>query len=281
MRHDLPDPSSAVSARRGHPRRPAAVLALAMTGTLGLTALTPAAAAVVDEPVTFTADGAAFELTPLGSHESGVFDESAAEIAAHHPRSQRLFTVNAHAGQLDVIDVRDPGSPRKVGALVAAGTVDAQGQVIPDGAVANSVAIRPDGLGVVAVEAPTKTDDGWLVVFDAGGRTAAPLGAVRVGAQPDMVALTDDGRSAVVANEGEPSEDFTVDPEGSVSVIGLPRKVGVPLQDDVRTADFRAFDARAPCPTACASSARPWMPSAGSRRTSSPSTSRRRAGPRT
>jgi hypothetical protein len=120
--------------------------------------------------------------------------------------------------------------------------------VVPAGASANSLTVRPDGLGVVAVENPVKTDDGWLVFFDANAATPAPLGAVRVGALPDMVAVSADGRWAVVANEGEPAEDFSVDPEGSVGVVALPRKVQAPAQDAVRIADFRAFDAEGALP---------------------------------
>ncbi|AEG45455.1 choice-of-anchor I family protein [Isoptericola variabilis] len=201
----------------------------------------PAAAEIVDAPVVLAADDAAISLTPVGSHATGVFDESAAEIVAYHARSQRLFTVDAHAGAVTVLDVSDAGAPVELFALRTTGIAAADGSVVPAGAVADSVAVRPDGLGVVAVESDVKTDDGWLVFFDAAGDGGA-LGAVRVGALPDMVTVTPDGRSAVVANEGEPADDFSVDPEGSVSVVALPKKVAAPAQDAVRTADFHAFE---------------------------------------
>ena len=198
------------------------------------------AALLPDGPVTYSADGAALSLTPVGTYETGVFDASAAEIVAYHARSQRLFVVNAELGRVEVLDAADPAAPSKVGELDAAGTVAADGSTIPVGAVANSVAVRRDGLVVIAVESAVKTDPGWIVVADAERLTV--LGAVRVGALPDMVTLSDDGRYAVVANEGEPSEDFTVDPEGSVGVVSLPRRVAVPAQKDVRIADLHAFE---------------------------------------
>lgn len=232
------------SAPRPLPRtaRRAAGCVLGAAAALSL-GLVPATAAVVAEPVSFSSDEAAFELVPVGSYETGVFDEAAAEVVAHYPRLQRVFTVNAQAGTVDVLDVSDPTAPTTIGALAAAGVAAADGSVVPDGAVANSIAVRPDGLGVIAVEHPTKTEPGWLVLFDAAAGAGEMLGAVRVGALPDMVALSADGRTAVVANEGEPSEDYTVDPEGSVAVVSLPRKVDVPAQDAVRIADFRAFEA--------------------------------------
>lgn len=223
-------------------RATTSLLATAALACVGLPlAVSPAGGAVVPDPVTVSADGAALSLTPLSTYATGIFDESAAEIVAHHPGSERLFVVNASELVVDVLDLSDAAAPGKLFAIAATGLTDAEGDVIPEGAVPNSVTVRQDGLGVIALEHPTKTDLGWLVFFDAtqGG---APLGAVRVGALPDMVALSPDGRYAVVANEGEPNDDYTVDPEGSVGVVSLPKKVRAPGQDAVRIADFHRFE---------------------------------------
>ncbi|WP_125777871.1 choice-of-anchor I family protein [Antribacter gilvus] len=198
-------------------------------------------AGVVADPVTYSADRAGLALRPLGSYSTGVFDESSAEVVAYHARSERLFSVNAQAGEVTVLDVSDVTAPARLFALQTTGVPAADGSVVPDGAVANSVAVRSDGLTIVAVESPDKVSQGWLVFFDAAGDGAA-LGAVRVGALPDMVTVTPDGRTAVVANEGEPDDDFTVDPEGTVSVVALAHRVAAPAQSAVRTADFHAFE---------------------------------------
>ena len=224
-----------------HSRAPRLAL-LATTAAVCLAMpLGHAAAALVDEPVRSSAPGAAIALDPVGTYETGVFDESAAEIVEYYAAGRRLLVVNAAEATVEVLDASDPSAPSKLFDLQTTGVLAADGTSVPADAVANSVAVREDGLGVVAVEAPDKTDPGWLVFFDAAGDGAA-LGAVRAGSLPDMVTITPDGTRAVVANEAEPAEDYSVDPEGTISVVSLPDAVAVPPQSAVRTADFHDFE---------------------------------------
>jgi hypothetical protein len=58
-----------------------------------------------------------------------------------------------------------------------------------------------------------------------------------IGSQPDMLTFTPDGQTVLVANEGEPSDDYQTDPEGSISIIDV-RNPAAPI---VRTAGFAAF----------------------------------------
>ncbi|HKP06013.1 MAG TPA: choice-of-anchor I family protein, partial [Microbacterium sp.] len=201
----------------------AAVCALALTSS------TAASAALVPDYFSDSAASAALALTPLGTHESGVYAESAAEIVQAY--RDRLFVVNAQAGTVVVLDNADPENPTELFSIASTG-------------VANSLAVRDDGLGVVAFEATEKTDTGHLLFFDANQDAVsnAVLGEVEVGALPDMVTVSKDGKYAVVANEGEPADDFSVDPEGSVSVVTLPAALAAPAQDAVKTAGFGAFE---------------------------------------
>ncbi len=167
-------------------------------------------------------------LTPIGTYASGVFDQSAAEIVAHDPESQRLFVVNAQSGQIDVLDARVPTALAKLFSI----------DLSSFGATVNSVDVR-NGLLVAAVEAPVKTDAGKAVFADIDGNV---LAAVEVGALPDMVTFTPDGKRVLVANEGEPNIDYSIDPEGSVSIIDLPGDVRTLTQAHVRTAGFTQFN---------------------------------------
>ena len=213
------------------PRRIVAVATTtAAVCALALTPFTAATAAIVPDPISYSADDAALALSPLGTFETGAFDQGAAEIVAAH--GDRLFVVNAQAGSVSVLDYSDPAAIAEEFEVAHAG-------------VANSVAVRADGLGVVAFEAPVKTDPGALVFFDANAQDAASavLGTVTVGALPDMVTFSKDGAYAVVANEGEPADDFASDPEGSIGVVALPSTVAAPAQEAVRIATFHAFEA--------------------------------------
>jgi hypothetical protein len=75
-----------------------------------------------------------------------------------------------------------------------------------------------------------------VVFLDAA--TLEVLGQVPAGALPDMLTFTPDGEYLLVANEGEPSEDYGVDPTGSVTVVDL--RSGV-AGATVRTAGSEAW----------------------------------------
>ena len=167
------------------------------------------------------------QLEKVGEYASGVYFESAAEIPAFDAASKRGFVVNAQKGAVDVIDMTDPAQPAHIGMIDAT-------QLLA-GASINSVAVH-DGLVAVAVQAANKTDPGLLALYQASDLKL--VGQAQVGALPDMLTFTPDGKTVLVANEGEPSDDYQTDPEGSISVVD----VSTPAKPVVRTADFRAFN---------------------------------------
>ncbi|MGK2939855.1 MAG: choice-of-anchor I family protein [Solirubrobacteraceae bacterium] len=190
--------------------RPASCLTLAAT-VLAATAA-PAFAAPAE-----------VELTPLGRTPAG--GEAAAEIAAFHAPTKQAFVTDAAANTIDVFDLTDPANP------VAQPSID----LAPYGGAPNSVATSKacGGLVAVAQEAPTRTDAGKVLFFKPDGTF---LRAVTAGALPDMLTFTPNGRTLLVANEGEPAADGSVDPEGSVTIIDQLK--GCSTAPRVRTAGF-------------------------------------------
>jgi 2',3'-cyclic-nucleotide 2'-phosphodiesterase (5'-nucleotidase family) len=168
------------------------------------------------------------QLNPIGTYETGIFDASAAEIVVHDPQTQRLFVVNASTPAVDVLDISDPTNPTKLFSLDPSAY----------GSTANSVAVL-NGIVAVAIDNVVATDPGSVVFFDTDGNF---LNAVTVGALPDMLLFTPDGTKILVGNEGEPNDDYTIDPEGSVSIIDISGGVANLTQANVTTADFTGFN---------------------------------------
>jgi len=199
----------------------------ALTIAAGLL-LASGAAASDFAATSYSASGAEISLKVEGTYHSGVFDGGAAEIAAYDRRTKRLFVTNADANTVDVLSIRNIENPRLLD------TID----LSPYGAGVNSVAFKR-GVVAIAVEADPKQDPGSIVFFNRRGRF---LSQVAVGALPDMVTFTPDGSKVLVANEGEPNDDYDNDPIGSVSIIDLSGGV-VDLSDaDVTHIDFSAYN---------------------------------------
>lgn len=220
-------------------KRPVAALA-ASACTAALLATAGVASAAPGQPT--------LTLEPLGTHATGVFDASAAEIPAFDPATNQLFVVNAESGAVDVMDLDATGTPSYTTSLSAVGRTSADGSTIGEGAVVNSVSVAR-GMLAVAVEHADKVQHGWTLFF----RTSdlSYLGGVRVGSLPDGLKFSPNGKYVVVANEGEPADDFSSDPEGTISVISVPSNPNQfkrLTQDSVRTIDFRAYDEGADLP---------------------------------
>ncbi len=172
------------------------------------------------------------QLAHVGTYASGIYNEGgdvgAAEIVAHDPATQTLFVSNAISNTLDLVNIANPARPTKSSTV----------QLAPYGAVINSVAVK-NGVVAVALENAVKQQPGQVAFFTTAG---AFVKAVTVGALPDMLAFTPDGTRVLVANEGEPDQSYTVDPEGSISIIDLSGGVASLTQANVSTVGFADFN---------------------------------------
>ncbi|MFQ1030322.1 choice-of-anchor I family protein [Staphylococcus haemolyticus] len=172
-------------------------------------------------------------ITHKGRYTSGAdFDKGGTEIVKYNPKNGYAYSVNGDKEALDIIDVKHPG---KDGAINLVKRIYLQDNGIEAGDL-TSVTVHPSG-DYVAVSAPAvdKTKPGHVVFYGSNGDY---INNVTVGSLPDMVTFSKDGKYLLVANEGEPSDDYTVNPPGSVSVIdvtGGPANVNA---NNVRTAMF-------------------------------------------
>ena len=171
-------------------------------------------------------------LEPLGVFRTGLYDEGAVEISAYDPTTRRAFLTLAERPEVRIVDLSVPSAPVAVEPAI---------DLTPWGASAHATSVAVFD-GVVAVAVPQGEDDsapGKVLFFDASGHL---LSEVTVGALPDMVTFSPNGALVLTANEGQPNQAYTIDPEGSVSVIDMRRGAAAVTQADVSTVGFSGFN---------------------------------------
>eukprot|EP00127_Corallochytrium_limacisporum_P003322 Clim_evm11s148 gene=Clim_evmTU11s148 len=155
--------------------------------------------------------------------------EGAAEIVARDAVNQKLFVVNnAEESKVDVVVLAADGQGLEVQESLPLST--------PDGSV-NSVTAC-GGFVAVAVEAAETGQRGNVEFFN--GADNSSIGTVPAGFLPDMLTFNADCTKVVVANEGEPSDAYDIDPEGSITVIDTSNLPQLPV--DVTDLTFDVFN---------------------------------------
>lgn len=174
--------------------------------------------------------------------------EGAAEIVAYQTSKQWIYAINSSGDEASVvvIDATTMDSaaltPDSEGVITNTNltpsiTIDVSANTSGD---ANSIAVDNNNeLLAVAMAAKDTGDAGAIAFYDISGAQPQFIKNVVVGALPDMVAFSPDGSKVVVANEGEPSGDYQVDPEGTISIITVSN--GIPA-DTASSINFQAFN---------------------------------------
>jgi len=168
------------------------------------------------------------ELNYLGFFDPSGNNNSSTEIVVHDPTTQRLFTISSLTDVFDIIDFSNPTAPNVIKTV----------NMLPYGGI-TSVAVKN---GIIAVASPNRSNvqqNGSVVFFDIDGNF---IKQVNVGVLPDMITFTPDGTKVMTANEGEPNDAYTVDPEGSISIIDITGGIPNLLQSNVTTLSLAVFN---------------------------------------
>jgi DNA-binding beta-propeller fold protein YncE len=159
---------------------------------------------VNEDPATFS---------EVGSIDIG--QTGAAEISAYDPETNKLFVVRNEGegtanpiNRIEILDLKDPASIKVIGNI----------NIAPFGGGVNSVSVSGGKLAA-AIQATDKTANGKVGVFKTSDNSK--IAEINVGALPDMVTFSPDGKFILTANEGEPNDTYTNDPSGSVSIISV------------------------------------------------------------
>jgi hypothetical protein len=228
-----PPPRSSAStfAREAVTRTIAMPLTKSLLAALVATAVgtTCAAAAHAFDPVDYPGVDPTIHLSLIGRYGGEEFSTRAAEgPPAYDPERKKLYWIRQNLRRIDVVDISDPSRPAK----------DSTIDLNYAGYGAEGVAYNGEIL-VVAFAGPTKSSPGSVLLLDRDGDLAgAPIS---IDPQPTMVKFTSDGRRIVIPNRGEASDDYQVDPEGSVTLIDTCDR-GACRNPEVNTMSFRRFD---------------------------------------
>jgi hypothetical protein len=168
-------------------------------------------------------------LNYVGSFKANSIQGSTSEIVDYDPSTKRLYITSAIQDRLDIADFSNPANVQLIKSI----------NMLPYGGI-TSVAVRN---GIVAVASPNadETLPGSVVFFDGDGNF---LKQVTVGSLPDMITFTPDGNKVITANEGQPNLSYSVDPEGSVSIIDISGGIQGLNQSKVTTLLFTQYNSQ-------------------------------------
>ena len=174
--------------------------------------------------------------------------EGAAEIVAYQASKKWIYAINSSGDEAvvniipaDTFDtaalVKDNEGIVTATNLASAITLSLNENTPGD---ANSIAIDANNqLLAVAMAATNVGEAGQIAFYNIGGDTPVFIKNVTVGALPDMVAFSHDGAKVVVANEGEPNGDYSIDPEGTISIIDINNGT---IADTALSINFQAYN---------------------------------------
>src|SRR5262249_32271802 len=117
------------------------------------------------------------------------------EGVSFDPTTDRAFMLNTEGDRIEILSISASGAVSSVGAINLAQHPDLG--LLSGG---NSVAVK-NGVVAVAFSGGQPGENGYIALYDTNGTL---LNTVEVGAGPDQVVFTADGKKILVANEGEP-----------------------------------------------------------------------------
>lgn len=190
----------------------------------------------------------AVSLTLLSRFSSGQFGVDAAASVAYYGGNKTALIANRHSNRVEVISLTNPATPQmtaQIDASAAAATAlaRAMGPVAAVAAYDDPVATNDRDRIAVTVLGAGVSDRGAVVIYKAADRSLVTV--LQAGIGPKAVSFSQDGRFIVTADEGAPNADYSVDPEGSISVVDLTPAATPPATTAppaISVLDFRAFN---------------------------------------
>lgn len=167
------------------------------------------------------------KLNLLSSFSNGAEGSNSAEIVAFDPTTDKLYIANSIGAKMDIVDLSNPSAP----ALLNSVSISSYGNI-------NSLTVH-NGVVACAMENSNPQANGNIVFLDGNGTF---ISQVPVGAMPDMITFNNDYTKILVACEGEPKSDYSVDPEGSVGIVDITGGYPSLTAANVTMVNFQSFN---------------------------------------
>ena len=166
-------------------------------------------------------------LNLLSSFSNGTEGTNSAEIVAFDPTTDKLYIANSIGEKIDIVDLSNPSTP----ALLNSISITSYGNI-------NSLTVH-NGVVACAMENTDPQANGNIVFLDENGTF---ISQVPVGAMPDMITFNHDHSKILVACEGEPKSDYSLDPEGTVGIVDVTGGYAALTAANVTMVNFQSFN---------------------------------------
>jgi hypothetical protein len=157
------------------------------------------------------------------------FNNEAVYAHAYEQSSHRVFICQRGSNRLLVFDISDLTKVRLVKSVSLA----------TNGNKPNDVAVMGNTVAVITQNSLPQAQ-GKVAFFDTNANF---LNQLSVGAQPKSITFGNGSNQLLIANEGAPSDDYTIDPIGSISIVNLfGANPAMLTQANVAQIDFTLLD---------------------------------------
>ena len=182
--------------------------------------------------VGFTLQGSSQTLpfAKLHTRSTGIFNNGGAKSVAFDKNNNYVYSINNSLNRVEVYDYTNTSKPRFIRNIDVSSAISTITGV--------DVYLRQ----VAIVGYNNAQSSGKLLFYDEKG---APAGQFPTGSYPKMVTFSPNGTWVLVANEGKPSDDYTADPIGLVSILNISNGTTNTPPSAVQFVDFQELDSTA------------------------------------